>query len=173
MNVLNKDVLTKHVLTKHIVDNLKDLDKLSVESLNIIKKTVDRQQNKLLKIKPIIIKNNNIDVTSIKYILLLKLANLILSNLKKPVITDIREFKNIDRIDIINPIHLEGFNKLIKEIIEHFDKKNLKPYLYASCNVVYLYLKHMCKEIGLKIVTKSFNKQIKTVIKTHYIYSII
>jgi hypothetical protein len=169
MNVLNQ-----HVLKKQIIDNLKDCDKMPLEALNIIKKTVDKQRNKILKIKsikPIIIQNNKLDITSVKYILLLKLVNLILNNLKRPLIADLREFKNIDRIDIVNPIHLEGFNQLLKEIIKTFNKKNY-GLTNKSPNIVYLYIKYMCKEIGLKIITNCYNKQIKTISRTHYLYSI-
>lgn len=95
---------------------------------------------------------NIIDKTTEKYKLVLKYANAILSNITgTSQITDLTEFINIEREQIIKDENQKVLDKMEKELFEHFDKFK-HGYYRRTVNSVFNYLKGMCKTLGLTLV---------------------
>jgi hypothetical protein len=75
---------------------------------------------------------------------ILKLLNHILKNIKRPEIKNIREFKKINRIDILK-INYDIFNDMEDEIIKNFDKIKIGWYRRKIiANYVLSFIKSAC-----------------------------
>ena len=130
-------------------DIIKAISDLPEDQLNIIyNKYVKPKQ---LTIKPKPKKTKTINKTSDKYKILLTLVNNILKNLNKVPITDLTEFKDINRLDIIKQENIDALNDLSKSLFVHFNKKNSGFYRKTK-NIVINCLRNLCKETGLAFV---------------------
>lgn len=121
-------------------------------------------------------KTNSIDKTTVKYKLLLKYVNAILSNIEgKSQITDLTDFTNIDREQIIKESNQKVLDKMETELFEHFDKYKCGYYRRTGHSVLG-YLKGMCREVGLALVVtkKDICEKIngKSYRRTGYFYRI-
>ncbi len=145
-------------LPLNITEN-NNLDDVITEKKNIAKKVVRKVE-----------KNN------FKYIVLLKFLNAILANIGKNHITEITQFININRIDIIKQTNVVSLNAMESELFPLFNKKTC-GYYRKTDGLVHNCLRGMIKEIGY---TFSFKKKDVYVIvdgtnfrKTENVYSII
>ena len=88
-----------------------------------------------------------IDKTSDKYKVVLKFINVILSNLGKPTIIDLCDFKDIDREDIIKDVNKTALDDMAEELFSHFNKKK-SGYYRKTDAIVLNCLRGIMKEIG-------------------------
>jgi tRNA(Glu) U13 pseudouridine synthase TruD len=154
-------LLKEEQIKKEITEKLKE-DK---------KKKEDAEKNERKEEKVI-------DTTSEKYKILLKLVNQILTNINKPNITKLTEFKDIDREDLIKDIHDESFRALEYKIYDHFDKGASGWYRRKSVKAYILtFLKYACNDINLlfRADSRSVQEVIdgKSFSRTHTFYSIL
>ena len=111
-----------------------------------------------------------------KYNVLLKLLNKILVNLNMPEITDIQQFRNIDRNDLLK--QEEENNKIItemeKEIYQYYGKYNLK---YGHKDQIKFYIltliKSMCEDIYFKLKSKSVREKKSKKVIVYVLYDIV
>lgn len=118
-------------------------------------------------------KKINIDMSTDKYKVVLSFINKILENLKKDKIHDLRDFKNIDRDDIISDINKKTFDDMKDIIFEHFSKQRCGWYERSKIkNYILSIIRRMCKDIGLmfKYVKKDISNG--NYHKSHLFYSI-
>ncbi len=113
-----------------------------------------------------------IDKTTDKYKLLLKYVNGILKNINKDPIDNLTDFRDIDRLDIIKKENIELLDELAPTLFKHFSKEKC-GYYRKTKNISLNCLRGMCKEIGLELKKRKFNRQVKSVFKTHMLYSIV
>ena len=99
---MSKEVILKNLESNNI-KSFNDLNEDELKSFYKIylktHKTVVNQSVK--KTKKVATENNVIDKNSTKYKILLKFTNKLLVNMGKPCITDLTDFKNIDRLDLL------------------------------------------------------------------------
>lgn len=159
MNISKKDLI------KNINDVMLDeetLKKLS-DIVSRIKKNIDKPNNKD--------KLNNVDTTAPKYKLTLKFLNKILENNNKELITNIFDFKNIDRLDIIKEENKKLLEDMSKDLFKEFDKKKV-GYYRKTDNIVLNVLRGLIKDLGYELIRKQTGRTIKSMHRTHYLYSI-
>lgn len=162
------------------------------EKINLIKVFLDKEENKnhvdnifkkyininsppKKEIKPTTKKSSN---TDIKYVIILKLINKILTNIGKPNVNKLEDFKMIDREDIIREINELSLNDMEKEIYKHFDKAECGWYRRKMTKAYILtFLRYACDKIGYKftycqkeITTEVNNRNLR---QTHIFYYII
>jgi len=95
---------------------------------------------------------DNTDKTTDKYKVLLKFVNKILANIGKIQITDLREFKEIRREDLIKDVCVKIYNDMEYELFECFDKKKCSWYTRKSVRYyVITFLRSAAKDVGLKL----------------------
>lgn len=112
-----------------------------------------------------------VNTSSDQYRIALKFVNKILENIGKPIIINLRDFKNIDREDIIKDVNKKTLSEMEKYIFEHFDKKKCGYYRQTD-NIVLNCLRGMMKTIGLELISLQKTKTVKCMTSTHYYYSI-
>jgi len=90
-----------------------------------------------------------VDKSSLKYKVLLKYVNAILLNVTgKSQITDLTNFKDIDREDIIKEINKKVLIDMEQDLFKHYDK--IRCGFYRKTKGMPLNcLRCMCKELGL------------------------
>jgi len=159
-------------LKKSILDSLKikSLNDLTEEYLNVLKKHIDSNEKKKELLTP---NTAIIDKNSKKYILLLKLINLVFTNLKKAKIKDLKEFIKVKREELINPVHLPGLRKISDEIFKEYSKGVYMASVRPSKSIMINTIRNMCKELGIKYVIEQYHNQANSIVKTLYTYSII
>jgi hypothetical protein len=114
------------------------------------------------------------DKNSEKYKIVLKYVNKLLENIEgKQQITDLTQFKKIDRLDIIKECNKVILDEMKSEILTHFSKRNSGFDRIESINVNLNVLRCICKELGYKLAKTHKNIIVKTIIKTHYYYTIV
>jgi hypothetical protein len=147
-------------------------------------------QNCLNRIHDIVVKNSpdkrtkyyttkkkttdeQIDKTSEKYKVALKFVNKILVNIGKTEITDLIEFKNINKNDIVKEDNMKYVTEMSDEIFKYYDKVRC-GYYYKNRSKRYILriIEAMCEDIGHQMVYTRTSKQVKTVQKTLYLYCI-
>ena len=117
-----------------------------------------------------------IDKNTNKYKILLKYVNGILENVKDAIqISELTEFKNIDREEIIKEENNKLLEDMEKELFKYYSKFEC-GYYRKSKNKSLNCLRGMCKEIGLifepvkkDVYVKINNKSYR---RTKYLYSI-
>ena len=146
------------------------------DKINIIIELIDKPVNEKIIVvekqseKP----KKNINKKTGKYVILLKLLNKILTNLSKNNITDLTEFQNIDRDDIIKEENVNCYDELENEIFEYFDKAKCGWYRRnRTKNYLLTFLRVACENIGLKFSYIQKNRAKNSLVKTHIYYSII
>jgi hypothetical protein len=149
--------------------NIKDLNSIPESYIETMYKHIIKLNKKLSIRKEVAIK---IDTTTEKYKVLLKFINKILANLKCNLIKNLREFKNIDRLEIIKKENVESFTLMATDLYLHFNKDTCGYYKKDSPNIVILAVRGMCKELGLLFSSEKKNIQVNTIQKTHMMYSI-
>lgn len=117
----------------------------------------------------------NIDKADPKYQAALIFVNAILKNLNKPEITDLTDFRNIYRCDIITDENKAVVDKmsdiLFKENV--FDKKKCGYYRRKHVqNYILTLLRYICSELGLKLTITEKKTQKENIAKKHMIYTI-
>lgn len=113
----------------------------------------------------------DIDKTTDKYIVLLEFVNGMLKNIGKDEITDLRDFKDIYREDILKEENKQLLISMQKRLFTHFNKRNSGYYRKGSgwpLNV----LRGMCKEIDLEITYKREQRSKNCVIDVKMLYTI-
>ena len=148
---------------------------LSEEELDLINKTLKTIEKKK-KLKSEIAKKDrsNVDKTSAKYQLVLKFVNTILTNMGKPNITDLTQFKDIDRDDILNEKNKEYYEEHEKEYLDNFGKEATGYYRRKTTkNYILTFFRGIVDDVGLELIVSHKNIIVKTKIRTHMIYSII
>lgn len=124
-----------------------------------------------------IISSNDIqiDKSSDKYKVGLKFVNVILSNLGKPSITALTDFKDVDREDIIKDVNRTTLDEMSEELFSHFNKKK-SGYYRKTDAIVLNCLRGMMKELGHELTNKQKGVMVnidgKNYERTHMIYSI-
>jgi len=86
----------------------------------------------------------------IKYIVVLKLLNVILTNIGKPNIDDITMFVDIDREDIIKEVNKESIIAMEDELFPLFNEK-ASGYHRKTNNLVLNLLRNIVKDIGYEL----------------------
>lgn len=121
--------------------------------------------------------SNEIDKSkSNKDKIILQFMNKIMKNIGKPEINNITDFKNIDRIDIINGNNTKTLEDMENEMWKHFNKSKCGGYNYSDNRVLNI-LRGLLRENGMKLTFKK--KDItdtdgpnKGYRRTHYFYSV-
>lgn len=149
------------------------------KDIEIIKKLLQKYNRKQINemINNIIKENNNkiiekkqIDKTTDKYKVLLKLINKILVSIGKKNIDDLTQFICINRDDLISDNVKQIYNLLEKELFNSFDKrkcswynrKNVHNYILtflraALCDIgLNFKSSHTCKHINMKAINYIF-----------------
>lgn len=110
---------------------------------------------------------DNVDKNSDNYKIALQFINKILENIGKTKITDLTEFKDINRDDIITETNKNTFIGMQKELFKYFNKKKCGWYQRKQVqHYILTFLRKMCKELHLsfKYITKDItvNRLFKT-----------
>jgi len=150
-----------------LIDGLED--KKLEQLYNYIKRLNRKKNSTQIKKK---VDRSNIDKTTTKYKLLLKYVNGILKNIGKEEIDDLTKFKDIDRLDIIKEINLKLLDSMAPTLFKHFDKKGVGYYRKTQGKALNC-LRGLCKELGLVLLKRQHNRQVKCIFKSHMLYSII
>lgn len=168
---LHKKVSKKRKLIALGIENHSTLSDEYVDTLYTTHIINKKNDYKPIKKKKVI----EIDKTTKKYKVLLKLVNRLLLAMKKDEIEDLLEFQLIDRKEIVS---------CDKNIIKKLEPKLFKAFKKGHCfyrkqapsynlNI----LKYLIKEIGMKMLRKQKNihtsENNKLYVKTHAYYSII
>ena len=96
-------------------------------------------------------KIKTIDKTTEKYKLVLELTNGILKNINSDQITDLTDFKDIKRTDIIQEENTKMLDLIADKLLQHFDIK--VAYNRKTPNIVLNCLRTLCKQLdGLAFV---------------------
>ncbi len=112
-----------------------------------------------------------------KYKMVLKLVNSMLTNIGRPEITDLTEFKDIDRDDILCDLNKTTVLEMENELFPLFDKKKVGYYRQNCKGFVVNCIRGLLKDIGYKLsyvhrdMTSTVNG--KNYRRTHTIYSIL
>jgi hypothetical protein len=114
--------------------------------------------------------------SSDKYILALKFVNQILTNIGKDQITELTQFVDINREDIINPKNLKTLDDMTEDLFVHFSKTKCGMYRRTDTMVLNC-LRGMMKQMGhtFRIKQKDVNIVLENYKyrKTGTFYSII
>jgi hypothetical protein len=94
----------------------------------------------------------------IKYNLILELVNKFLINMNKSEITDLIEFKDIDREIINNDKNKNIICEMESNIYKYFNKKDCGFYRKSADGFVINCIRGMTKEIGYTVSTKRKTK---------------
>ena len=116
-----------------------------------------------------------IDKTSKKYQIALKFVNLILKNINKPEITDLIDFKYIDRVDIIKDENKAALIELENEIFakDCFDKKKSRFFYRNSVkNYILTFMRYVCNDLDLDLKYVKKNVTVNCLVKAHLYYTI-
>lgn len=149
-------------------NNIKSLDDMTDEFINLLYKSVINKKKENEK------DYSKIDKTTDQYKTALKFINKMLENLNKPAITDLTQFKNIDRIDVINKKNEDLFDEMKDELFKVFDKKKCGWYARKAVrNYLLTFLRHMVNELGLEITYRHTNTAKNNFTKSHLMYTII
>ena len=123
--------------------------------------------------------NNNNNFNK-KYQVILDLVNKILTNINKPVITDLKEFIDINKNDIATEINknliLNSGNIFFDTNI--FDKQKMNwSRRRCTLNYILTFLRYACAELNLSFVSKQKLKSVKvgdeSYLKMYSMYSIV
>lgn len=142
---------------------------------NIFKKYINITSPVKKENQPTKKKCNNTDT---KYIIILKLINTILTNIGKPNINKLEDFKMVDREDIIKEANERSLTAMEDEIYKHFDKAECGWYRRKMTKAYILtFLRYACDKIGYKftysqkeLTTEINNRNLR---QTHIFYNII
>lgn len=140
------------------------LQKYNRKQINEMMNNIVKENNKK------IIEEKQIDKTTDKYKVLLKLINKILASIGKEKIDDLKQFKCINRDDLISDTVEQIYNIMEKELFNAFDKRKCSWYNRKNVNnyvltflraAVYdigldFKLSHTCKHINMKAVNYIF-----------------
>jgi len=154
---------------------IKNLDELSGDYIDIIKKkikaeiTKQKRREKEIASKSVIHKNTD----TFQYRLLVKLLNGILVNMKMKKIKFANEFKNINRLNIIDPGVKPIFDAMRDDIFKNFNKLKCGFYYLESPSAVLNCIRGMCKTLNIILEWKKYEKRANSVTHTDIIYSII
>ncbi len=116
------------------------------------------------------------DKESTKYKIALKLVNCFLINRGKQKITELTEFINIDRDDVIQNDNLLSLRSMEDEIFAHYSKTKCNYYRKSS-NTIMNCLRGMLRDLNHKIVfskkdiSESINEKVYR--RTHVFYTIL
>lgn len=157
-------------------DKIKFFSELSDEHFNMLylyykKQTKPPVIKKVIKKEPIIVNKN-----TEQYKVLLKFLNKILLSIDKPEITDLLEFKNIDRKLIISKKNI--YDEMEEELYTHFDRKACNWYARTQVkHFILTFLRNTISIIGYEFtfIKKDVRDNIGNINyrKTHIFYSII
>jgi hypothetical protein len=153
--------LTKEHVVKKITDS--ELEYSILKKINDL--LCDALQNKNTPAKKDIVKDD-------KYNVFLRFVNRLLMNNNLPQITDLYDFKNIDRKIIIKSENVQIFRDMEDELFEHFDKMKC-GYPNISKGKVLNIMRGMCKQLGLTLLKRQTSKTVKRVVYTVLLYSIV
>lgn len=129
-------------------DALKWIEQLDEKTIKAIYKNYSRKIKKEKK-DAITIPEIDIDKNSSKYKVLLKYVNAILNNIEgKSQISDLTNFKDIDREDIIKEVNKKVLIDMEKDLFKYYNKTN-SGFYRKSPNMPLNCLRCMCKELGL------------------------
>ena len=129
----------------------------SEDSNDLIKREIEE----LMKMD-FIPKRNKIDKANSKYRITLKFVNGILDNIGREHIDDLLDFKDVKREDIIGENNKKYLEDIASTIFTHYDKKLCRYYKRAEVkHYILTLLRYMCKDIGLKLVSRRKNLTIK------------
>jgi hypothetical protein len=107
-----------------------------------------------------------------RYMVFLKFVNKILVNIGKEEITDLYDFKNINRLLIIKKENLETLEQMKDELFKHFNKDK-SGYYYNSESKVLNIMRRICKQLSLTLQKKQMSKIVNRKVETHYLYTIV
>jgi hypothetical protein len=92
---------------------------------------------------------NEVNIIDKKNRLILKYVNGLLKNMGKGKITDLTEFKNIDRDDIISTDNVEHLEVMAKELFKVFDKFKCRYYPTTAKSRPLNVLRGIIKDVGI------------------------
>ena len=95
--------------------------------------------------------NRIVDKNDPKYVIALQFLNHILTNNNKSQITDILDFKDITRQEILKQENLDKLNEMEPELYKNFDKMKC-GYYRKTDNYVINFFRGMLKEMGYKAI---------------------
>lgn len=100
-----------------------------------------------------------VDSYNIKYGLALKFVNKILVNAGKPEITQLTDFKDVIRQEIMTEINLQSLNDMENDIYKYFDKVKCGFYR-KSDNYIINCLRGIMKQINFSIILTKKDKTV-------------
>jgi hypothetical protein len=156
-------------------DKVKDMiDNMDNEKLKkIYQYSVKLNKNNKILILDNVKTKKEIDHSTPKYKVGLNFVNKILNNLGEKQLDNLRNFQNVDRLDIIKDINKQTFEAMENELYKHFDKNKCGWYRRKTTkNIILTFLRGMCEELGFvfSYVPKNKTKDMK--VETHFYYSI-
>jgi len=164
----NKKNHLKDLINKNI-NNFSDefIDKI-IKMMNAETARIDkRNKDNINKI------NAHKNTNTVQYKLLIKLLNIVLTNMKLKKIKVASEFTNINRINIIDPNIRPLFDTMSKKIFENFDKLKCGYYNLKSPSAVLNCIRGMCKTLNITIEWRKTKKQENSISYSGVIYSIV
>lgn len=113
------------------------------------------------------------DKATIKYNILLKLLNKILVNIGKNQITDVLDFKNINKKDIELDINNKILDEMKVDLTNYFGSFSIILKNIKKESRMLVYLKHMCKHLNFKLKPSRVGKRNGNVSVALYFYSVV
>lgn len=158
---------------------LKDNIELTDEQIDILYNNLNKKPAKLPKKKETIITKLKASNNDPRYVLLLKIVNSILTNIGKSNITNLLQFRDIDRADIVKKENNDLVMSMEKELFQYFNKFSCGYYRKDKTdNFVLTFLRGACEDIGFKFeynkkyIRETISNTNVKISKTHYFYFI-
>lgn len=170
--------LLYHIMdSSFILDKFNNMDKKKKDFFFYLLDNIDHinleKISKKIIVFPPTIPIDTLNKSSPIYIVFLKFLNGILNNINKCSISDITDFKNIDRSDIIADNNILLLNNMSYELFLHFDENKI-GYHRKTPQIVLNCLRCMCKFLGFSFNSNKITLKRDTgLFETHYLYSIL
>jgi hypothetical protein len=132
------------------------LDDLPIEYLNYIYLGLKPKKQQKKKVDNVV---NVVDKTTDKYKVALKFINKLLKNIDKKEITDLTEFVDIDRLDIIKEENKIILEEMKGELFKEFDKHKCRYYYKKGDNYMLNIIRGLCKELKLSLTGREVRRQ--------------
>ena len=115
-----------------------------------------------------------VDKSAPKYKICLNLVNKMLENMGRERITDLTEFKEISREDLGKEANKKTIEDMADELFVFFNRYSFAWYRRNGIkNYSLIFLKNVCKDLGLKLITLNKHRQKNRIANYIKLYSII
>lgn len=143
-------------------------DKLTTRYINVLYKEIMNESQREIAMKKYIPPKKE------QYDIIMILLNKILKNCGKPEIAHALDFREINKIDLLNEKNINLIDEMKDDIFKHYDKNDSGYYRRANIkNYLLTFLRYACKELKMKFTSKKYSKNAKSKHRHGTFYGII